>query len=143
MKNKTFRGKQVEDKNRQQVEGKNWMIAFNLLHYICYIFHSHCFLVKILLYIVITSVYISCIKWKGRLKQFKVSTNFLLFYSFLFYFIRNLQTTHEAIWSEQNSAIKQWLLFIDAIFLSIDEEESGDNVRIRRAEERESSKQRG
>ena len=72
------------------------MTAFNLLHYICYIFHSHCFLVNILLYIVITSVYISYIKWKGRLKQrFKVSTNILLLYSLLFSFfiliLRNLE----------------------------------------------------
>ena len=28
------------------------MTAFNLLHYICYIFQSHCFLVNILLYVV-------------------------------------------------------------------------------------------
>ena len=61
------------------------MTVFNLLHYICYTFHSHCFLVNILLYVVIASACISCIKWKGRPKQrFKVSANFLLFHSLLF-----------------------------------------------------------
>ena len=61
------------------------MTVFNLLHYICYTFHSHCFLVNILLYAVIVSACISCIKWKGRPKQrFKVSAIFLLFHSLLF-----------------------------------------------------------
>ena len=56
-------------------------------------------------------------------------------------FIGNLQTTHGAIWLSLNSAIKQRFLFLDPISLSSDEEESGDNVRVRRAEE--NSKQRG
>ena len=58
------------------------------LHYFCYIFHTHCFLVNILLYVVIISMCISCIKWKGRLKQiFKASVNFLLIHSLLFCFL--------------------------------------------------------
>ena len=71
-----------------QMAEDNWLTAFSLLHYICCIFHSHYFLVNILLYIVIAFVYISCIKWKGGPKQsLKVSTNFLLFCSLLFCFL--------------------------------------------------------
>ena len=57
------------------------MTAFNLLHYICYIFHGHCFLVNILRYIVIASVYISCTKlYEMKSKtETKIQTKYQLF----------------------------------------------------------------
>ena len=54
------------------------MTAFNLLHYICYIFQSHCFLVNILLYIV--RVYI-LYKMK-RKTETKIQSKYQLFCCF-------------------------------------------------------------